>query len=103
MLEKINAGYDNNSNDYDDKNSPGAVEGITIKSSAINDNNHSMKKSSGMEHSSLAEQDMGERISRESPLKVEAGDEGAVIRSSRSKKTRNVHFNEIDQLFDGLA
>ena len=105
MLEKINAGYDNNNNNNndDDKNSSGAVGGIIIKGSAIDDNNHSMRKSFEMENSSLEEQDVGERIPREPPSKVEAGDQGALICSSRSKKTRKVHVNEIDQLFDGLA
>lgn len=102
MLEKISADYDNNNNS-NDKISSGSVGGIIIKGSATDDNNHSMRKSYGMEQSSLEEQDVGERIPREPPLKVEAGDDGAVIGSSRSKKTRKVHVNEIDQLFDGLA
>lgn len=110
MLEKINAGYDNNNNsnnDDDDKNFSGAVGEITIiEGSVIDDNNHhSMRKNYGIGHSSLLEeQDVGERIPREPPSKVEADDEqGAVIGSSRSKKTRKIHVNEIDQLFDGLA
>lgn len=101
MLEKISADNDNDNNN--DKKSSGSVGGIIIKGSATDDNNHSTRKSYRMEQSSLEEQDMGERIPREPSSKVEAGDEGAVIGSSRSKKTRKVHVNEIDQLFDGLA
>lgn len=107
MLEKISADYDKKKkkkNDNDnDKKSSGSVGETIIKGSATDGNNHSMRKSHGMEQSSLEEQDVGERIPRELPSKAEAGDEGAVIGSSRSKKTRKVHVNEIDQLFDGLA
>lgn len=109
MLEKISADYDKkekkkkNNND-NDKKSSGYVGETIIKGSATDDNNHSMRKSHGMEQSSLEEQDVGERIPRELPSKAEAGNEGAVvIGPSRSKKTRKVHVNEIDQLFDGLA
>ncbi len=100
MLEKISADYNNDNNN---NSSSGSAGGIIIKGSATDDNNHSMRKSYGMEQSSLEEQDVGERIPREPSSKVEAGDERAVIGSSRSKKTRKVHVNEIDQLFDGLA
>lgn len=102
MLEKISVDYDDDNNN--NNNSSGSVGGIIIKGSATDDNNHSMRKSYGMEQSSLEEQDVGERIPREPSSKVEASsDEKVVIGSSRSKKTRKVHVNEIDQLFDGLA
>lgn len=97
MLEKIGADYDNDNNN---NSSLGSAGGIIIKGSTTDDNNHSMRKSYG---TSLEEQDVGERIPREPSSKVEAGDERALIGSSRSKKTRKVHVNEIDQLFDGLA
>lgn len=107
MLEKISAEY-NNKNNNDDKKSSGSVGETIIKGSPADDNNHSTRKSYRMEQSSLQEeQDVGERIPRELASKAEAGSEGAaaaVIGSSRSsKKTRRVHVNEIDQLFDGLA
>lgn len=99
ILEWIIADYDNNN----DNNGSGSMGGIIIKGSATDDDNHSTGKSYGMERSSLKEQDVGERIQREPSSKVEAGDEGAVIGPPRSKKTRKVRVNEIDQLFDGLA
>lgn len=101
MLERTSADYDNNNNDNNGSGSLGGI--ITTGSATTDDNNHSTKKSYGMEQSSLEEQDVGERIQREPSSKVEAVDGGAVIGPSRSKKTRKVHVNEIDQLFDGLA
>lgn len=101
ILEGISADYDNKHNDNSGSDSFGEIR---IKNSATDDNNHSTKgKSYGMEQSSLEEQDVGERIQRVPLSKVEAVDERAVIGPSRSKKTRQVHANEIDQLFDGLA
>lgn len=100
LLKRISVDCDNNNND---NNSSGSLGGITIKGSATDDNNNSTRKSYGMEHSSLEEQDVGERIQREPSSGVEAVDEGAVLGPARSKKNRKFHVNEIEQLFDGLA
>lgn len=104
-LAKIRRILDRISADIVDNNNKGSdsLGGIIATSSATNDNNHS-KRSCGMEQSSTLEEDVGERIQRESSSKVEAGnDDGGVLGPPKRKKTRKVHANEIDQLFDGLA
>lgn len=103
-LAKIRRILDGISADYDDNNDNGSASlgGIKATGSAADDNNHSTRRSRGTEQSSL-EEDVGERIQRQSSSKIEAGNDGGLLGPSRSKKTRKVHVNEIDQLFDGLA
>lgn len=103
-LAKIRRILDGISADYDDKNDNGSASlgGIKATGSAADDNNHSTRRCRGTEQSSL-EEDVGERIQRQSSPKIEAGNHGGLLGPSRSKKTRKVHVNEIDQLFDGFA
>ena len=95
ILDGIGVASDNNNN-----NGSASLGGIIATGSATDDNNQRSRR--GMEQSSLKE-DVGERIQRHSSSKAGAGNDGGVIGPARSKKTRKIHVNEIDQLFEGLA
>lgn len=94
ILDGIGVASNDNHN-----NSSGSLGGIVAMGSATEDNIQRSRR--GMEQTSLKE-DLGERIQRHSSSKAGAGDDGGIIGPARSKKTRKVHVNEIDQLFEGL-
>lgn len=95
ILDEIIADNNNNNNGLGSRR-------LIAGTSSTADDNHSMRRSYGMEQSFL-EEDVGERIQRQSSSKAEADNKGAVLGTSISKKARKVYVNEIDQLFDGLA
>lgn len=103
ILDEISADYVDNKNNNNNNGLDSMVGKMDTGGSAIDGNNQLTRRSGGKEQSSLEGEDVGERIQRQSSSKVEDSNDGGIIGPLKSKKTRKVHVNEIDQLFDGLA